>query len=134
MIPACIIRLFSNTTRKSVRVIFVGNASGKQVVEANEGDNLMRVAQKNGINIEGACEGSLACSTCHVYIEPKVYSRLQPASEEEEDMLDMAVFVKDNSRLSCQIDLSADDMDGMTVELPPGTRNLYVDGHVPKPH
>lgn len=85
------------------------------------------------IEIEGACEGSCACSTCHVYVDEQYVDKLPEPSEEEEDMLDMAPALKTNSRLSCQIRLTK-EMDGMTLTLPPLTRNFYVDGHTPQSH
>ncbi|ULT93229.1 hypothetical protein L3Y34_003014 [Caenorhabditis briggsae] len=83
--------------------------------------------------MEGACEASLACSTCHVYVDPAFSDKLPEPLEEEDDMLDMAPALKDNSRLGCQIVLTK-ELDGITVTLPTMTRNFYVDGHVPKPH
>ncbi|KER24644.1 hypothetical protein T265_07741 [Opisthorchis viverrini] len=97
------------------------------------GDNLMYLAHRHNVEIEGACEASLACSTCHVYVSSPYYDMLPEPVEEEEDMLDLAVFLRDNSRLSCQIYLTK-ELDGMTITLPKATRNFYVDGHVPKPH
>ena len=93
----------------------------------------MHLAQQNAIEIEGACEASLACSTCHVYVKEDFYSTLPEADEKEDDMLDMAPFLKSNSRLSCQIILTK-DLDGIEVTLPPATRNFYVDGKVPSHH
>ena len=93
----------------------------------------MYLAHRNGIDIEGACEASLACCTCHVYVDTCTFDKLGEISEEEEDMLDMAPDLRENSRLSCQIVLSR-EIDGITVELPRITRNFYVDGHVPQPH
>ena len=81
----------------------------------------------------GACEASLACSTCHVYVEEDYYENLSEAVEAEEDMLDMAPFLKPNSRLGCQIILNK-SLEGMRLQLPPITRNFYVDGHKPQPH
>lgn len=82
--------------------------------------------------MEGACEASLACTTCHVYV--KNHSELLPeATEKEEDLLDMAPFLKENSRLGCQIILTK-ELDGIELQLPSATRNFYVDGHKPKPH
>lgn len=86
-----------------------------------------------GIEIEGACDASCACSTCHVYVDEKYISKLPEASEAEEDMLDMAPLLKPNSRLSCQI-LLTKELDNIVIILPKITRNFYVDGHKPKPH
>ena len=84
------------------------------------------------IEMEGACEASKACTTCHVYVH-KFMDNLPPADEAEDDLLDMAPYLKENSRLGCQIVLTK-ALDGIKVELPKATRNFYVDGHVPQPH
>ncbi|CAH8618671.1 unnamed protein product [Heterobilharzia americana] len=118
---------------KIVRIQFVDRVGNVKQIEGKVDDNLMTLARQHNIEIEGACEASLACSTCHVYIDQKFYNQLPPASEEEEDMLDLAVFLQENSRLSCQIFLTK-ELDGMKVTLPRATRNFYVDGHVPQPH
>lgn len=86
-----------------------------------------------GVEIEGACEASLACSTCHVYVDEQFLDKLPDAKEQEEDMLDMAPVLRPNSRLSCQIILTK-ELDNITLTLPQITRNFYVDGHVPEPH
>ena len=85
----------------------------------------MSAALAAGISIEAACEGSCACSTCHVYIDEKYYDKLQPASEQEEDMLDQALFLKPTSRLSCQVIMSS-ELDGLEFKLPSATRNFFV--------
>jgi ferredoxin-2, mitochondrial len=90
-------------------------------------------AIRHGIELEGACEGVCACSTCHVILEADVFDRLPEASEDEEDMLDQAFGLTASSRLGCQVVVTP-DMDGITVQLPAATRNFYVDGHVPVPH
>ena len=81
------------------------------------------VAHKHAIDIEGACEGSLACSTCHVIVDPDWYDLLKEATEDEEDMLDLAFGLTKTSRLGCQITMS-EELDGLVVSLPPGSRNL----------
>ncbi|XP_076177233.1 adrenodoxin-like protein 1, mitochondrial Ferredoxin 1 isoform X2 [Ptiloglossa arizonensis] len=86
-----------------------------------------------GIEMEGACEASLACTTCHVYVHHNYTEKLPIAEEKEEDLLDLAPFLKENSRLGCQIILTK-DLDGIELELPQATRNFYVDGHTPTPH
>lgn len=91
-------------------------------VDAPEGLSVMEIAQKNNIEqIEGACGGCMACATCHVYVHPQWWKKALPEegdrSEEEEDMLDLAFDVRDNSRLGCQIQMN-DDLDGLVVALP----------------
>ncbi|KAK6111123.1 2Fe-2S iron-sulfur cluster binding domain family protein [Brugia pahangi] len=102
-------------------------------VRGKVGDNVMYLAHRYKIDIEGACEASCACSTCHVYVDEKFYRKLPEAKEAEDDMLDMAPALKPNSRLSCQITLTK-ELDNIILTLPPITRNFYVDGHVPTPH
>ena len=97
------------------------------------GGNLMRAAHRHDIELEGACEGVCACSTCHVILEDDVYDELPEPSEDEEDMLDQAFQLTPTSRLGCQIILT-EDLDGITVQLPSATRNFAVDGHFNKPH
>jgi ferredoxin len=90
---------------------------------AMPGDNLLRVGQAAGLPLEGTCEGQMACSTCHVIVAAEWFDRLPPASEEEEDMLDFAAGARRTSRLSCQIDLTA-EMDGLSVSVPSDSNDL----------
>lgn len=89
------------------------------IVEARGaiGDTLLRAAQAAGLPLEGTCEGQMACSTCHVVVDPEWFDRLEAASEEEEDMLDLAAGVRRTSRLSCQIVLDS-AMEGLTASIP----------------
>jgi 2Fe-2S ferredoxin len=96
-------------------------------VDAPVGLSVLEVAHANDIDLEGACEGSLACSTCHVIIDAEWYEQLDPPTEEEEDMLDLAFGLTHTSRLGCQIRMT-EDLDGLTVTLPSATRNMMVDG------
>jgi ferredoxin len=100
-----------------IRVRFV-SADGVQdhAVEAAEGAVLLEVAQNAGQPLEGTCEGQMSCSTCHV-------ARLPRASEEEEDMLDLAIGATRTSRLACQIVLTP-ELDGLTVRMPPEHRDM----------
>ncbi len=75
----------------------------RKEVEAPVGLSVLEIAHRNDIDLEGACEGSLACSTCHVIVEPGWFDRLGEPSEEEEDMLDLAFGLTHTSRLGCQI-------------------------------
>uniref|UniRef100_A0A6B2LTH3 2Fe-2S ferredoxin-type domain-containing protein n=1 Tax=Arcella intermedia TaxID=1963864 RepID=A0A6B2LTH3_9EUKA len=95
---------------------------------------MLDIAHANNIDLEGACEASLACSTCHVIVEDtKFYDKIPEPSDEENDMLDLAFGLTDKSRLGCQV-LLTKELDGITLRLPRATRNMAVDGHVPKPH
>ena len=91
-------------------------------VEAPAGSLLLHVAQDNGQPLEGACEGAMACSTCHVIVAEEDFARLPRASAEEDDLLDLAAHVTRTSRLACQIELT-DDMETLTVRMPGGAHN-----------
>jgi ferredoxin len=91
-------------------------------VEGKPGDRLLDVAWAANQPLEGACEGVMACSTCHVIVEPEDFERLPPASEEEEDLLDIAAHVRRTSRLACQIMMS-DELETLSVRVPPAARN-----------
>ena len=93
-------------------------ARGEEVeAEAAPGDNLLRLAQAVGMPLEGTCEGQMACSTCHVLVAAEWFDSLPPASEEEEDMLDLAAGARRTSRLACQIVLG-EELDGLAVTIP----------------
>ncbi len=98
-------------------VHFVARDGTTSTVTANDGDRLLDVAQADGQPLEGTCEGDLACATCHVIVDPADFARLPPASEDEEDMLDLASHATRTSRLACQIRLTA-ALDGLTVRMP----------------
>ncbi len=95
-------------------------------IEAPAGLSVLEIAHRNDIDIEGACEGSMACSTCHVIVDAKDYHRLPKASEDEEEMLGLALGLTATSRLGCQIILT-DGLDGLTVRLPAATYNQLLD-------
>lgn len=100
-----------------VRVTFI-TAQGERVsVEARAGDRLLEVGQNADMPLEGTCEGQMACSTCHVIVAPDWFGKLPRASDDEEDMLDLAAGVTRTSRLSCQITLS-EELDGLEVRIP----------------
>lgn len=107
-----------------MRVTFI-HADGKErtEAEAEPGAILLDVAQACLMPLEGTCEGQMACSTCHVIVSKEDFDRLPPASDMEEDMLDLAAGVRRTSRLSCQIVLTG-EMDGLTVHIPPESRNM----------
>jgi len=107
-----------------IKVTFVSaDADQQQVVEANEGDCLLDVAQAAGQPLEGTCEGQMACSTCHIIVDKLWFDKLPRASEDEEDMLDLASGARRTSRLSCQIILTS-ELDGMLVSIPAESRNM----------
>jgi len=106
-----------------IRVRFIGTDGSERDVSAPEGAVLLDVAQADGQPLEGTCEGQMACSTCHVIVAADDFSRLPPAVEEEEDMLDLAIGATRTSRLACQIVLTP-ALDGLTVTMPSGHRDM----------
>lgn len=104
------------------KITFILNDGSEKEVEAPIGQSVLEVAHANEIPLEGACEGSLACSTCHVIVEPAVFEGLDEPSEDEEDMLDLAFGLTETSRLGCQIIIS-EELDGMRLTVPSGTNN-----------
>jgi 2Fe-2S ferredoxin len=104
------------------KLTFIERNGQPKDVEAPNGLSVLEVAHKYGVDIEGACEGSLACSTCHVIVDPAWAAKLAKPSEDEEDMLDLAFGLEKTSRLGCQIVMS-DALDGLIVRLPAATRN-----------
>jgi 2Fe-2S ferredoxin len=108
------------------KITFIYADASEKTVEVPNGISVLEAAHKNSVPLEGACEGSLACSTCHVIVDKEWYGKLKTASEDEEDMLDLAFGLTNTSRLGCQIMMS-DALDGLRVTLPAATRNMAVD-------
>ncbi len=108
------------------KMTFVLADGTKKEVDAPVGLSVLEIAHRNDVPLEGACEGSLACSTCHVVVDKDDYERLPEATEDEEDMLDLAFGLTHTSRLGCQITIT-DELDGLKVSLPTATRNMMVD-------
>ena len=106
-------------------ITFVHPDGREETFDAPLGVSVLEVAHKNNIPLEGACEGSLACSTCHVIVEESFYNGLPEATEDEEDMLDLAFGLTHTSRLGCQI-IMTEALDGLRVTLPSATRNMMV--------
>ena len=106
-----------------IRISFETTDGPTTRAEAEPGDNLLRVAQAAGMPLEGTCEGQMACATCHVILPPEWFASLPPASDDEEDMLDLASGACRTSRLACQIELRADH-DGMVVRIPAEARDM----------
>jgi 2Fe-2S ferredoxin len=108
------------------KMTFIKPDGERVEVDAPIGLSVLEIAHRNDIDLEGACEGSLACSTCHVIVDPEWFDVLNEPSEDEEDMLDLAFGLTHTSRLGCQIRMT-EELDGLTVSLPQGTRNMMVD-------
>ena len=106
----------ARATHAMPRMTFITAAGERLEIEAECGRSVMEVARQHDL-VEGACEGSLACATCHVIVADEHIERLASATAEEEDMLDLAVGVCPTSRLGCQIVLT-EELDGLTVRLP----------------
>jgi ferredoxin len=106
-----------------VKVTFITPNGERVAAEGKPGDRLLELGQAAGMPLEGTCEGQMACSTCHVVIAREWFARLPRASEDEEDMLDLAAGVRPTSRLSCQIVLG-DELDGIEVAIPGESRDM----------
>ena len=104
------------------RIIFKVAGGIEVPVDVEVGTSVLEAAWNNNIDIEGACEGAMACSTCHVILGEKDFDKLDDPSEEEEDLLDLAWGVRPTSRLGCQI-IVTDALDGTMFLLPASTNN-----------
>ncbi|KAG5476682.1 hypothetical protein CUR178_03855 [Leishmania enriettii] len=119
---------------KPVEVEFTLPDGGRKVVRGYEGQTLLDVCAEQGLPMEGACGGSCACSTCHVYLEEKDMDLFQEPTDAENDMIDQAFYPEPTSRLGCQLKLKRGIHDGLKVKMPRATRNMYVDGAKVVPH
>ncbi|KAI1396252.1 ferredoxin [Hypoxylon fuscum] len=107
-------------------VTFVDKEGNEHKIAVAPGDNLLDIAQAHDLEMEGACGGSCACSTCHVIIADEDYYDKMPEPEDDEnDMLDLAFGLTETSRLGCQVVMTK-ELDGLTVKLPSMTRNLQA--------
>lgn len=106
-----------------VGVVFVTADGQKVAAQGTPGTRLLEVGQGAGLPLEGTCEGQMACSTCHVIVAAEWFDKLAPASDDEEDMLDLAAGVTRTSRLSCQI-LLDETLDGLEVRIPAESRDM----------
>jgi ferredoxin len=104
---------------------FIKPSGEKLEVDAPLGMSILEIAQQNGLELEGACEGSLACSTCHIIVSEEDFDRLAEPSDDEEDMLDLAYGLTPTSRLGCQIVMS-EELDGLIVSLPTAFNNQLM--------
>lgn len=105
---------------------FVEKDGSEVTFEVADGDNLLDIAQANDLEMEGACGGSCACSTCHVIVtSEEMFDKMEEPSDDENDMLDLAFGLTETSRLGCQVVMSK-ELDGLVVKLPSMTRNLQA--------
>lgn len=110
---------------EELHVTFITKDGEQTEIEVAEGDNLLDIAQAYNMDMEGACGGSCACSTCHVIVDPDFYDRMEEPDDDENDMLDLAFGLTETSRLGCQIKMTK-ELDGLRVALPAMTRNLQA--------
>lgn len=107
------------------KIVIIEPNGTRRELDAPVGKSLMQIGRDAGLDIEGACDGAMACSTCHVYVEPEWAGKLPKMGEDESDMLDLAFGVTERSRLGCQI-VMTEELDGLTVVLPKNTRNALL--------
>ncbi|CAN0891787.1 Adrenodoxin-like protein 2, mitochondrial [Linum grandiflorum] len=120
--------------KQTISVTFVDKDGEETVLKVPVGMSMLEAAHENDIELEGACEGSLACSTCHLIVmDVEYYNKLEDPTDEENDMLDLAFGLTETSRLGCQV-IATPELDGVRLAVPAATRNFAVDGFVPKPH
>ncbi|KAL3649557.1 Adrenodoxin-like protein 2, mitochondrial [Castilleja foliolosa] len=123
-----------NEKNEKINVTFVDKDGEEMNIKVPLGMSMLEAAHENEIELEGACEGSLACSTCHVIVmDMGQYNKLPDPTDEENDMLDLAFGLTETSRLGCQI-IAKPELEGLRLALPSATRNFAVDGYKPKPH
>ncbi|KAL2255394.1 hypothetical protein VTK26DRAFT_3464 [Humicola hyalothermophila] len=109
---------------KELWVTFIDKEGQEVKIAVSEGDNLLDIAQANDLEMEGACGGSCACSTCHVIVlDQEYYDKMPEPDDDENDMLDLAFGLQETSRLGCQVVMTR-ELDGLRVKLPAMTRNL----------
>ncbi|KAJ1419135.1 Serine/threonine-protein kinase, active site [Sesbania bispinosa] len=120
--------------KEMISVTFIDKDGEEKLIKVPVGMSMLEAAHENDIELEGACEGSLACSTCHVIVmDVEYYNKLEDPTDEENDMLDLAFGLTETSRLGCQV-IAKPELDGIRLAIPAATRNFAVDGYVPKPH
>ncbi|KAF2084593.1 ferredoxin [Saccharata proteae CBS 121410] len=108
------------------KITFIDKEGDEHTFQVADGDNLLDIAQANDLEMEGACGGSCACSTCHVVVtDSDMYDRMPEPDDDENDMLDLAFGLTETSRLGCQVKMSK-ELDGLVVKLPTMTRNLQA--------
>eukprot|EP01041_Mallomonas_annulata_P011985 gene11985-25104_t len=118
------VRYFSRSKAVCVKISFMEGRKGDKItVDAPLGKSVLDVALDHNIDIEGACGGELACSTCHVVVPKEYFDKIPKITDEEQDMLDLAWGLTDTSRLCCQIKVTG-DLEGVTFHIPDETNNM----------
>ncbi|GBG34372.1 Adrenodoxin-like, mitochondrial [Hondaea fermentalgiana] len=107
----------------TVKIVFMDAEGATETVDAEIGDSILDIAHEHDIEMEGACGGEMACSTCHCILDEATYHSLPAPEEEEEDMLDLALGLTETSRLGCQV-IVTKDMEGIVIRLPAETANM----------
>lgn len=108
---------------EELKITFITKDGTQKTFEVAEGDNLLDIAQAYNLDMEGACGGSCACSTCHIIVDPEYYDAIPEPDDDENDMLDLAFGLTETSRLGCQVKMTK-ELDGVRIALPAMTRNL----------
>lgn len=108
---------------EELKITFITKEGDHHTYEVAEGDNILDIAQAHNLDMEGACGGSCACSTCHIIVDPEYYDAIPEPDDDENDMLDLAFGLTETSRLGCQVVMTK-ELDGIRVALPAMTRNL----------
>lgn len=108
---------------EELHITFITKDGTASTIEVAEGDNLLDIAQAHNFDMEGACGGLCACSTCHIIVDPEFYDEIPEPSDDENDMLDLAFGLTETSRLGCQVVMTK-ELDGLRIALPAMTRNL----------
>lgn len=106
-----------------LKVTFIEKDGNQKTFDVSDGETLLDIAQGHNLDMEGACGGSCACSTCHVIVDPDYYDAIPEPEDDENDMLDLAYGLTETSRLGCQVKMSK-EIDGIRVALPQMTRNV----------
>ncbi|CAJ0929940.1 unnamed protein product [Ranitomeya imitator] len=111
--------LANGTSEENLKVNFINRDGETLTATAKEGESLLELVIRHHLSIDGfgACEGTLACSTCHLIFDQKTFDQLSPITDEEMDMLDLAFGLTKTSRLGCQICMTK-ALDGITVRVP----------------
>jgi ferredoxin len=119
------------TNGHRLKITIIDKDGDAHVLDAKAGDNILALCQTHDIEMEGACEGSCCCSTCHVIVQSEHFDAIPEATDDEDDMLDQAFGLTETSRLGCQVEMSK-ALDGIVVRLPQMTKNLQARDFAPR--